>query len=104
MFLTVFQSSSEDLNSIIMSVVAAADILGFVGSEAQLVHRMLQNMHPRIKSYLLFETEPEFVRDLFSLTTTVAEAVAVEDQRKLLTATTQKTGATRPVARGKVYV
>jgi hypothetical protein len=97
-----FQASSEILNSYIMSVVAAADILGFEGSESQLVHRMLQNMHPRIKSYLLFASKPESVRDLFSLATTVAEAVAVEDQRKLSTATTQQTSASRPVAKGMV--
>jgi hypothetical protein len=33
-----FQSSLEDMNSHIMSVVGAADIFGFVGSESQLVH------------------------------------------------------------------
>jgi hypothetical protein len=84
-----FQSSSEDLNSYVMSVVPAADILGFEGSESELVHRMLQNIHPRIKSYLLFATKPESVRDLFSLATTVAEGVAAEEQRKLLNNTTQ---------------
>jgi hypothetical protein len=97
-----FQSSSEDLNNFVMSVVAAADILGFEGSESQLVHRMLQNIHPRIKSYLLFATKPESVRDLFSLATTVAEGVAVEEQRKLLNNTTQQGSASRPVAKSLV--
>jgi hypothetical protein len=72
-----------------MPVVAAADILGFAGSESQLVHRLLQNMHPQMKSYFLFASKPESVRDLFSLTTTVAEGAAVNDQRKLPTATAQ---------------
>jgi hypothetical protein len=64
-----FQSSGEDLNSYIMSMVAAADILGFAGSESQLVHRMVQNLHPRVKSYFLFAIRPESVRDLLSLAT-----------------------------------
>jgi hypothetical protein len=37
-----------------MSVVVAADISGFAGLESQLVQRMVQNLHPRVKSYLLF--------------------------------------------------
>jgi hypothetical protein len=45
-----FQSSGEDLNSYVMSVVAAADILGFSGLESQLVQRMVQNLHPRVTS------------------------------------------------------
>jgi hypothetical protein len=93
-----FQSLGEDLNTYIMSVVAAADILGFVGSESQLVHRMMQNLHPTVKSYLLFETRPESIRDLFSLATTVAEAVAVEEQRRRLAAPVRQNGAPRPVA------
>jgi hypothetical protein len=95
-----FQSSSEDMNSYIMSVVAAADILGFVGSESQLVHRMLQNMHPRVKSHLLFASKPESVQELFSLTTTVAEAVAVEEQRKLQMATTPQTTGSPQAEKG----
>jgi hypothetical protein len=81
-----------------MSVVAAADILGFVGWESQLVHRMVQNIHPTVKSHLLFETGPESIRDLFSLATTVAEAVAVEEQRRQLSAPVRKNGSPRPVA------
>jgi hypothetical protein len=97
-----FQSSSENLNSYIMSVVAAADILGYEGPESQLVHRMLQNIHPPVKSYFLFANKPESVRDLFSLATTVAEAVATEEQRKLLTSAAQQGGGTRPVAKSMV--
>jgi hypothetical protein len=99
-----FQSSSEDLNIYIMSVVAAADILGFSGLESQLVHRMLQNMHPRIKSHLLFASKPQSVQDLYSLATTVGEAVAVEDQRKLSTATAQQASMSRPLVKGMVVV
>jgi hypothetical protein len=41
-----FQSSAEDLNTYVMSVVAAAEVLGYTGSESQLVDRMVQNQHP----------------------------------------------------------
>jgi hypothetical protein len=43
---------------------------------------MVQNLHPKVKSYLLFVNKPESVRDLLSLATTVAEAMAVEEQGK----------------------
>jgi hypothetical protein len=95
-----FQAPDEDLNSYIMSVVAAAGILGFPGSESQLVRRILQNLHPRARSYCLFESRPESVRDLFSLATTVAEAVAVEDQRKRLTSPIQQGGAPQARSNG----
>jgi hypothetical protein len=81
-----------------MSVVVAAAILGYTGSESQLVDRMGQNLHPKVKSYLLFASKPESVRDLFSLATTVAEAVAVEEQRKRLSAAVKPGPAPRPVA------
>jgi hypothetical protein len=97
-----FQSPSEDLNMYIGSVVAAADILGFSGSESQLVHRMLQNMHPRIMSHLLFATKPPSEQELYSLVTSVAEAVAVEDQRKLFNATAQQASTSRPMVKGMV--
>jgi hypothetical protein len=98
-----FQSSSEDLNRYVMSVIAAADILGFSGTECQLVQRMLQNLHSRVKSYMLFANRPESIQDLFSLATTLAEAVAVEDQRKRATATAQQGSVPRPVASGMVF-
>jgi hypothetical protein len=46
------------------------------------VGRKMQNLHPNVKSYLLFASKPESVRDLFSLATPVTEAVAAEEQRK----------------------
>jgi hypothetical protein len=91
------------MNSYIMSVVAAADTLGFVGSESQLVHQMLQNMHPRFRSHLLFASKPESVHELFALATTVAEAeaVAVEEQRKLQLATTSQISVSCQALKGK---
>jgi hypothetical protein len=89
------------MNIYIMSVVAAADILGFVGSESQLVHRMLQNMHPRVRSHMLFASKPESVHDMFALATTVAEAVAVEEQRKLQLATTSQISGSCQAEKGK---
>jgi hypothetical protein len=80
-----FHAPGEDLNSYVMSVVAAAAILVFAGTDQQLVHRMVQNMHPSVKAYCLFESRPETVQELYALATIVAEAVAVEDQRKRLT-------------------
>jgi hypothetical protein len=82
-----FQSSSEELNSYIMAVVAAADIFGFEGPESRLVQRMLHNIHQRVTAYFLFASKPESVQDFLSLATAVAEAVAVEEQRKSLTTT-----------------
>jgi hypothetical protein len=79
-----FQRADEDMNSFIASVVEAAAVLGFPGSESQLVRRMIQNLHPRVKSHFVFENRPESIQELFSLATTVAEAVAVDDQRKSL--------------------
>jgi cell division protein FtsI/penicillin-binding protein 2 len=63
---------------------------------------MLQNIHPRIKAHLLFASKPEYVQDLFSLAATVAEAVAVEEQRNLLTTDTQKERAPGSTAKSMV--
>jgi hypothetical protein len=54
-----FQNKGEDLTDYVTSVVEAAKILGFAGSESQLVGRMVQNLHPSVKSHLIFETRPE---------------------------------------------
>jgi hypothetical protein len=62
-----FQAPGEDLNDYIMSVVAAAAILGFTGTEQQLVRRMVQNKQPKLKAYCLFENRPETVQELYSL-------------------------------------
>jgi hypothetical protein len=97
-----FQSSGEYLNGYIMSVVAAADILRFAGSESQLVHRMVENLHPRVKSNFLFASRPESVRVIFSFATTVAVAVALEDRRKRLTEPIQQGGNPRPVVNSMI--
>jgi hypothetical protein len=47
---------------------------------------------------MLFASEPQSVQQLYSLATTVAEAVAVEEQRKLSVALPQQTSALRPLA------
>ncbi|KDR15502.1 hypothetical protein L798_10820 [Zootermopsis nevadensis] len=66
-----------------MAVVAAADILGYEGPEPPLVNRILQNLHPSVSSYLQFSDKPTSIGELFSLATTVTEAVAVEKQRDI---------------------
>jgi hypothetical protein len=99
-----FQPSGEDFNNYVMSVVAAAEILGFAGSESQLVDRVVQNLHPKVKLYFLFARRPKSVRDLFSLATIVAEAVAVEEQRKRLTAADMPGSAPRPLANNMVLI
>jgi hypothetical protein len=48
-----------------MSVVAAADILGYEVPESVLVHRMVQNIHPNVRSQLVFASEPKSIKDLF---------------------------------------
>jgi hypothetical protein len=85
-----------------MSMVAAADILGYEGTETQLVSRMIQNIHPSTKAHLLFVNKPQSVQDMFSLAATVAEAVAVEEQRRVLTANTQEEGASGGAAKTMV--
>jgi hypothetical protein len=88
--LNLFQHPSEGLNCYIIAVLAAADILGFKRPESRLVHRMVQNLHPQVKGHLLFATKPQSEQDLFSLATAVAKAVAVDEQRKSLTASPQR--------------
>jgi hypothetical protein len=91
-----FQSPTEDLTEYIMSVLAAAKIFGFLGTEVQLVHRIMQNIHPKFKSYFIFSNRPESITDSLSLATKVAEAVAVEDQRRLKAGSFPRGGVPRP--------
>lgn len=97
-----FQAPTEDLTSYVMSVVGAATILGFPGTEAQLVQRMVQNLHPRVKSHCLFQNRPESVQDLYSLATTVSEAAAVEEQRKRGSMPVPQGGVHQQVVKGAV--
>jgi hypothetical protein len=85
-----FQGPDENLTNFVMAVATAADILGFTGPETQLVRRMLQNLHPAVRSHFVFETRPESVAEMFALATTVAEAVAVDEQRRRATATSSE--------------
>jgi hypothetical protein len=62
-----FQSTTEDLSQFVMSVVAAADMLGYEVPESVLVHRMVQNIHPNARSQLVFAPEPKSIKDLYSL-------------------------------------
>jgi hypothetical protein len=77
-----FQSATEELSQFVTSVVVAADILSYEVPESVLVHRMVQNIHPSVRSQLLFVSEPKSIRELFSLATEVAERRAIEDRRK----------------------
>ena len=88
-----FQALTEDLTAYVMSVVGATSIFVFSGMDAQLVQRMVKNLHPRVKSHCMFESRPESIQDLYSLATTVAEVVAVEEQRKRETLPVPKGGA-----------
>ncbi|PNF21342.1 hypothetical protein B7P43_G18392, partial [Cryptotermes secundus] len=81
------------------AVISAAKILG---TEVQLVHRIVQNLHPKIKSHCVFQNRPESIASLFSLATRVAEAVAVEDQRQLTTGSFLRGGDPRPFVNATV--
>jgi hypothetical protein len=78
-----FQSATEELSQFVMSVVAAADILGYEVSESVLVHRMVQNIHPHVRSQLVFASKPTSIRELYSLASQVAEGRAIDDRREI---------------------
>jgi hypothetical protein len=78
-----FQSATEELSQFIMSVVAAADILGYEVPESVLVHRMVQNIHPHVRSQLVFASKPTSIRELYSLASQVAEGRAIDDRREI---------------------
>jgi hypothetical protein len=67
----------------------AADVLGFERAESRLVYRILESLHPQVKAHLMFATKQESAKDLFTLVTTEAEAIAVEEQSKSLTTATR---------------
>ena len=76
-----FQAEMEELSQFVGSVVAAAEVLGYQGPECELVHRLVQNMHPWVRSHLVFETKPNSIADLYALATRVAENRALDKQR-----------------------
>jgi hypothetical protein len=78
-----FQTASEELSQFVMSVAAAADILGYEVPESALVQRMVQNIHPNVRSHLVFASEPKSINDLYFLASQVAEGGATDDRRKV---------------------
>jgi hypothetical protein len=78
-----FQFATEELSQFVMSVVPAADILGYEVPESVLVHRMVQNIHPNVRSRLVFASEPKSIKNLYSLASQVAEDWAIDDRRKV---------------------
>jgi hypothetical protein len=60
-----------------MSVVGAAKILDYEIPESVLVRRIEQNIHPCVRSRLVFASEPISIKDLYSLASQVAEGRAV---------------------------
>jgi hypothetical protein len=78
-----FQSATEELSQFVMSVVAVADILGYEVPESVLVHRMVQNIHPHVRSQLVFASKPTSIRELYALASHVAEGRAIDDWREI---------------------
>jgi hypothetical protein len=76
-----FQGASEDLSHFIMSVVASAKILEYDVPESVLVERMVQNIHPEVRSRLVFVMKPTSIKDLYSLASQVAEGRAIDERR-----------------------
>jgi hypothetical protein len=58
-----FQSATEGLSQFVTSVVVAADILIYDVPESVLVHRMVQNIHPSVRSQLVILSEPKSIRE-----------------------------------------
>lgn len=79
-----FQSATEELSDYVTSVVTAAKILQYHVAEAELVHRLIQNIHPNVRSQLIFVSEPHSIQELLSLASQVAEARAVDERRRAL--------------------
>jgi hypothetical protein len=99
-----FQTPTEDLTDYVTFIVAAARILKFSGTESQLVDRIVQNLHPRIKSHGIFQKRPTSISELFSFATSVKEAVLVDDLRKQRAVSLQPEGAPRANAQGQTRV
>ncbi|PNF43668.1 hypothetical protein B7P43_G15204 [Cryptotermes secundus] len=76
-----FQSPTEKLTEFIMSVVAVANIMSYHGSESDLVQRIVQNIHLRVRSYLVFGSKTSTISELHALASHVAEARAIDAQR-----------------------
>jgi hypothetical protein len=94
-----FQNASEGLSHFIMSVVAAATILEYDVLESALVERMVQNIHPEVRSLLVFVTKPTSIKDLYSVASQVAEGRAIDERRKRGECCSSNTNV-RPVKHG----
>jgi hypothetical protein len=70
-----FQNASEDLSHFIMSVVAAINILEYGVPESALLERMVQSIHPEVRSRLVFVTKPTLIASQ------VAEGRAIDERR-----------------------
>jgi hypothetical protein len=70
------------LSQFVRGVVLAADILGYEAPESELVRRLVQNIHPNVRSQLVFASEPKTIKELYALSSRIAEARAIEDRRK----------------------
>ncbi|PNF41498.1 hypothetical protein B7P43_G13234 [Cryptotermes secundus] len=77
-----FQGDAEELFQFVASVVSAAGIIEYQVSDLALVHFIVQNIHPSVRPWLAFESEPKSVQELYSLESRVAEAHAVEHHRR----------------------
>jgi hypothetical protein len=86
-----------------MSVVAAANILEYDVPESALVGRMVQNIHPEVRSRLAFVTKPTLIKDLYSVASQVAEGRAT-DQRRIRGECCSSNTNVRPVKHGSSRV
>jgi hypothetical protein len=77
-----FQSATEELSQFVMAVVAVVNMLGYEVPESVLVHLTVQNIHPNVRSQLVFASEPKSIKDLNLLASQVAEGRAIDDRRK----------------------
>jgi hypothetical protein len=79
-----FQSATEELSQFVMAVVAVANMLGYEVPESVLGNRMVQNIHPNVRSQLVFASESKSIKDLYLIASQVAEGRAINDRRKVL--------------------
>jgi hypothetical protein len=85
-----FQHMVEDLHTYLLSIREVVETLSYEGTEEELVDRVLQNLHPRIRPYLLFTPKPNTFRELFDLASVVANAGATEKLRQDLLGVSEK--------------
>jgi hypothetical protein len=55
-------------------------VLEGIGTE--LIDRVLQNLHPQVRSHLIFTEKPKIFPDVFVFASAVAEAVVIEKQHR----------------------